>query len=63
MSLGIVFVEFAWFDLVFLYGLVFFFSFGNGGGGFLFGGLIDNWFIFEKSCILIKFLVFLGVGL
>ena len=29
----------------------------------MFGGLIDDWFIFEKSCVLIKFLVFLGVGL
>ena len=51
------------FDLVFLYGLVFFFSFLNSGGSLLFGGLVDDGFRFGKSCVLMKFLVFLGVGL
>ena len=41
------------------------FSFWNGGGSLLFGGLVDDGFGFgfEKSCVLMKFLVFLGVGL
>ena len=51
------------FDLVFLYGLVFSFSFRNGGGSLLFGGFVDDGFGIEKNCVLMKFLGFLGVGL
>ena len=50
-----VFVGLARFDLLFLYRLVWF-------GGFLFGGLTDDGFRFEKSYVLMKYLVFLGVG-
>ena len=49
------------FDLVFSGGLDFFFLIG--GGGFLFVGLIDYGFGFEKRWVLLNFLVFLGWGL
>ena len=42
----------------FLCGLDFFF--GIGGGGFLFVGFVDDGFRFEKSWVLLNFLVFLG---
>ena len=51
------------FDLVFSAVLDFFFFFGIGGDGFLFVGLIDYGFEFEKRCVLLNFLVFLGWGL
>ena len=38
----------------------FFFFFGIGGGGFLFVGFVDDGFGFEKSWVLLNFLVFLG---
>ena len=51
------------FDLVFLYGLVFFFLFEMVVVVFCLGVFVDDGFGFEKSCVLMKFLVFLGVGL
>ena len=53
------------FNFVFLYGLVFFFLFEMvvDDDGCLFGGFVDDGFGIEKSCVLMKFLVFLGVAL
>ena len=53
------------FNFVFLYGLVFFFLFEMvvDDDGFLFWGFVDDGFGIEKSCVLMKFLVFLGVAL
>ena len=63
-GLAWVFVGFGccvWFGISLWVG--FLFSFWNGGGSLLFGGLVDDGFGFEKSCVLMKFLGFLGVGL